>query len=185
MSGSLTVFHPSPRTLLKIYWIPQRNYFLPWSLNCPWQQRIYIIYLHYIVREQTKPANQQSRNRCPKRPFRMDYAKMTIFILLAFSSLHYTDSRCTPQDCQVSSWTYWSPCLWWAMRWTRSPKSNKMARNRPKLSVEDQNVRFWGKHGRAAVNSQGGTVSSAPGHIGVPDQLLVVFLVLNPAAGTK
>ena len=26
-------------------------------------------------------------------------------------------------------------------------------------AVEDQNARFWRKHGRAAVNSQGGTVS--------------------------
>ena len=40
----------------------------------------------------------------------MDYAKMAIFILLAFSCLHNTDGRCTPQDCQVSSWTYWSSC---------------------------------------------------------------------------
>ena len=52
-------------------------------------------------------------------------------------------------------------------------------------AVEDQNVRFCKKHGRAAVNSQGGTVSSALGHIGVPAQPLVVFLALNPAAGTK
>lgn len=40
----------------------------------------------------------------------MDSAKMTIFILLAFSCLQNTDGRCTPQDCQVSSWTYWSSC---------------------------------------------------------------------------
>ena len=26
-------------------------------------------------------------------------------------------------------------------------------------AVEDKNVRYWRKHGRAAVNSQGGTVS--------------------------
>ena len=35
---------------------------------------------------------------------------MTIFILLAFFCRHYTDGRCTPQDCQVSSWTFWSSC---------------------------------------------------------------------------
>ncbi|CAH3024639.1 unnamed protein product [Porites evermanni] len=40
----------------------------------------------------------------------MDYAKMAIFILLAFSCLSYTDGGCLPQDCQVSSWTYWSSC---------------------------------------------------------------------------
>ena len=40
----------------------------------------------------------------------MDYAKMTIFILLAFSCLSYTDGECIPQDCEVSSWTFWSSC---------------------------------------------------------------------------
>ena len=35
---------------------------------------------------------------------------MAIFILLAFSCLSYTDSGCIPQDCQVSSWTFWSSC---------------------------------------------------------------------------
>ena len=29
----------------------------------------------------------------------------------------------------------------------------------PSQAVEDQNGRFWRKHGRAAVNSEGGTVS--------------------------
>ena len=67
------------------------------------------ICLHSNIHKWTKP-NEQSHNRRPKRPFRMDYAKMTIFILLAFSCLHNTDGRCTPQDCQVSSWTYWSSC---------------------------------------------------------------------------
>ena len=67
------------------------------------------ICLHSNIHKWTKP-NEQSHNRRPKRPFRMDYAKMAIFILLAFSCLHNTDGRCTPQDCQVSSWTYWSSC---------------------------------------------------------------------------
>ena len=30
---------------------------------------------------------------------------------------------------------------------------------KPLQAVEDQNVRHWRKHGRVAVNSQGGTVS--------------------------
>ena len=56
-------------------------------------------YIATFINEQSQTNN-----------LRMDYAKMAIFILLAFSCLHNTDGRCTPQDCQVSSWTYWSSC---------------------------------------------------------------------------
>ena len=105
------------------------------------------ICLHSNIHKWTKP-NEQSHNRRPKRPFRMDYAKMAIFILLAFSCLHNTDSH------RIVRWVLGITGAH-AMVSDAVDEESKDEQDGKTSSqaVEDQNVRFWRKHGRVAVNS--------------------------------
>ena len=71
----------------------------------------------------------------------MDYAKMAIFILLAFSCLSYTDGGLFGARAMVSDAV-------------EEESKDEQDGKTPSQAVEDQNVRFWRKHGRVAVSSQ-------------------------------